>query len=289
MEINFELYKIFFVVANNKSISKGAEKLLISQPAVTQAIKNLEGQLGVTLFIRTKKGILLTTEGEELYNYIKEGMNYFINGTNKLLKLKNLEAGTIKIGASTSITENLLMPYIKEFHRLYPKVEIKIINELTDNLLKELRNGNIDIVIGSESFKKSKDLIFIPIKDIQYIFVSNKKETLTLEEILQNKLILQASPSVSRSVFNKFISDNNLCCNITMEVVSHKLVVEFVKNKMGIGYVVKDYVRQQLRHKELYEVKVSTRLPKRKIGYILRDGFTPSHAVKELVKIIKDT
>ena len=109
MEINFELYKIFYVVANNKSISKGAEKLLISQPAVTQAIKNLEGQLGITLFIRTKKGILLTTEGEELYNYIKEGMNYFINGTNKLLELKKLEAGTIKIGASTSITENLLM------------------------------------------------------------------------------------------------------------------------------------------------------------------------------------
>ena len=83
MNINFELYKIFYVVANNNSISKGAEVLMISQPAVTQSIKNLENQLNTTLFIRTKKGIVLTPEGKELYNYIKEGMYYFINGTNK--------------------------------------------------------------------------------------------------------------------------------------------------------------------------------------------------------------
>ena len=81
MNINFELYKIFCVVATNKSITKGAEVLMITQPAVTQAIQNLESTLNTTLFIRTKKGVILTNEGEELYKYIKEGINYFINGT----------------------------------------------------------------------------------------------------------------------------------------------------------------------------------------------------------------
>ena len=124
MDVNFELYKVFYVVANNKSISKGAEELLISQPAVTQSIRMLEGQLGVTLFVRTKKGVLLTDEGEELYKYVKEGMNYFINGHNKVTSLKQLNAGVLKIGASTSVTEHFLMPYLNKFHELYPNVEI---------------------------------------------------------------------------------------------------------------------------------------------------------------------
>ena len=74
MNINFELYKVFYYVANAKSISKGAENLNISQPAVTQSIKTLEDELNGKLFIRTPKGVILTHEGEILYNYIKEGM-----------------------------------------------------------------------------------------------------------------------------------------------------------------------------------------------------------------------
>ena len=86
MNINFELYKVFYEVANAKSISKGAEKLMISQPAVSQSIQTLENELGGKLFVRTPKGVVLTNEGEILFDYIKEGMNYFINGTNKIKK-----------------------------------------------------------------------------------------------------------------------------------------------------------------------------------------------------------
>ena len=111
MNVNFELYKVFYAVANEKSISKGAEKLMISQPAVTQSIKTLEGELGGTLFIRTPKGVTLTTEGIELYNYIDEGMKYFINGTNKFMSMKKLETGNINIGCTSTISEYFLMPY----------------------------------------------------------------------------------------------------------------------------------------------------------------------------------
>ena len=233
MEINFELYKIFYTVAINKSITKGAESLMISQPAVSQGIQNLENALNTTLFIRTKKGIILTKEGEELYKYIKEGMSYFINGTNKINELKNLNTGVIKIGASTSITENYLMKYIAKFHRLHPNIEIKIINDLTDNLLNELRNGNIDIVIGSHSFKENKDLKFNFLFNIEYIFVSNKQINLSIEELLNKNLILQRSPSIARTTFNEYLKQNNLCANISMEVVSHRLVVESVKSDLG--------------------------------------------------------
>ena len=282
MNVNFELYKIFYTVVNNKSISKGAEVLLISQPAVTQAIKNLESQLGVTLFIRTKKGISLTLEGKELYYYIKEGMNYFINGTNKLLELKNLESGTLRIGASTSITEHFLIKYINKYHELYPNIEIKIINELTDNLINDLRNGSLDIVISTETFKDNKDIVFNPLSDINYIFVSNKKDDKLNE---QSKLIIQSNPSIARNIFDNFIKENNIIFNNKMEVVSHRLVTELVKNNMGIGFVVKEYIKEDL-NKYLFEIKINKNIQKRKIGYSILNNLIPTSAVKKFIDVL---
>ena len=285
MNINFELYKIFYVVATNKSITKGAGVLMITQPAVTQTIQNLESTLNTTLFIRTKKGVILTNEGEELYKYIKEGINYFINGTNKLNELKKLDSGVIRIGASTSLTENYLMKYIAKYHRLHPNIEIKIINNLTDNLLKDLRNGSIDIVIGSK-FNENKDLKFSRLFDTEYIFVSNRKEDFSNKDILKEKLILQTYPSVLRSTFDEYLKRNNLYANVTMEVVSHKLVVESVLAGLGIGLVVKEYVKKELNNNKLYEIKTNVKLEKREVGYILKDNFILTYAVKEFIRII---
>ena len=287
MNINFELYKVFYSVANNGSISKASEELLISQPAVTQNIQSLEGQLGVTLFIRTKKGTVLTEEGKELYKYIKEGINYFVNGENKINNLKKLEEGTIRIGASTIITENFLMPYITQFHKLYPNIEIKLINNLTDNLLKQLRNGTIDIVIGGQFINNQKDLKFNFLKEISDIFVSNKKMELTINKLLKEDIIIQFNPSITRSNFDKFIKQNNLTFNPYMEVVSHRLVTEFVKNGMGIGVVTKEYIEKELNNNELYKIETNISLPKRNIGYIVLDNYVPSFAVKKLIDILK--
>ena len=286
MDVNFELYKVFYVVANNKSISKGAEELMISQPAVTQSIKMLEGQLGVTLFVRTKKGVILTDEGNELYKYVKEGMSYFVNGYNTVSSLKNLNSGVLKIGASTSVTEHFLMPFLKEFHRLYPKVEVKIVNLLTEVLIKELRNGNVDIVIGSNN-NIDKDLDFHVISEINDIFVSNKKIKLDVDELFQEKIIVQTAPSVSRNSFNEVIKKNNINFTPYMEVVSHHLVTELVKSGMGIGVVTKEYVLEDLKNNNLYEVDVNFLLPTRKLGYTLPKNTIPSYRVKAFIELLK--
>lgn len=286
MNINFELYKIFYVVGTNKSITKASSALMISQPAVSQGIQNLESALNTTLFIRTKKGVILTNEGEELYKYIKEGMNYFINGTNKINELKNLDSGVLRIGVSTSLTENYLMKYIAKFHRLHPNIEIKIINNLTDNLLSDLRNGNVDIVIGSK-FNENKDLKFNHLFSSEYIFVSNKKIDKTNYDVLKDKLILQVYPSVLRTTFDEYLKRNKLTANIVMEVVSHKLVVELVLAGLGIGLVVKEYVKEELSNNRLYEINTDINIGKREVGYILKDNYFPSYAVKEFIRILK--
>lgn len=258
MNINFELYKIFYEVANNGSISKGAMNLMISQPAVTQSIKTLESQLGGQLFIRTPKGVILTNEGKELYNYIKEGMNYFINGTNKFMSLKNLDDGIINIGASSSISEHFLMPYLKKFHDLYTNICINIINDLTDNLLKNLINGNLDIVIISNLHNNSnKDLEIKYISDLHDIFVGNKSyKNIKIKndnDFLKQDILLQKSPSITRENFNIFLKNNNLSCIPKMEVVSQGLLTKLAENGFGIALVTKEFIREKLNN-TLYEI-----------------------------------
>lgn len=281
MNINFELYKVFYEVAKSGSISKGAQNLMISQPAVSQSIQTLENELGGKLFVRTQKGVNLTNEGRELYSYIKDGMTYFINGTNKFMSLKSLESGVLNIGASASVSENYLMPYLNKFRNLYPNVKISIVNDLTDNLLKELRNGNLDIVIASIK-NDIKDLKVEYICELHDIFVSNKKDK--LDNL--NGILLQKSPSVTRKNFDKYIDANNLEFDCKMEIVSHRLLVNFIENGFGIGLVTKEYVKDKL-NKSLYEVDTKYKIPTRKLCYAIKDDVYPTFSTKKFIELLK--
>lgn len=281
MNINFELYKVFYEVANEGSISKGAEKLMISQPAVSQSIQTLEYELGGKLFTRTPKGVILTNEGKELYNYIKEGMNYFINGTNKFMSLKELDSGVLNIGATTTISENYLMPYLSKYHSLYPNVKINIVNELTENLFKELRNGNLDIIIASIP-ENIKDFKVEFICDLHDIFVSSKKEKL---DDLTN-LLLQKSPSMNRTNFNKYVEKYKISYSCKMEVVSHNLLVKLIENNFGIGLVTKEFVNDKLGN-NLFEVESKYSIPERKLSFAIKNDVYPTFTTRKFIELLK--
>ena len=291
MNINFELYKVFYEVANEKSISKGAEKLMISQPAVTQSIKTLEGELGGQLFIRTPKGVILTTEGEILYNYIKDGMSYFVNGANKFTSLKNLSSGVINIGATTIISEKFLMPYLKEFNNKYPNIIINVVNDLTDNLTKKLRNGDLDIVIMSINNNTNiKDLKLKEITFLNDIFVGSEKyknkKIESIEDLLKEDILLQKYPSVSRTNFNNYLKEYNLSCIPKMEVVSHSLLTSFTENGFGIGLLTKEFITDKL-NKTLFEIKTGVNIPKRTLVYATKSNSIPSFTTVKFIEILK--
>ena len=146
MNINYEAYKIFYNFAINESISKTADKLLISQPAVSYQIKTLEDQLGITLFIRTKKGVKLTNEGKVFFEYVKNGIENFTNGENMLTNLKNLDYGNIRIWASATVSKHVLMPYLEKFHERYPNIDIEIVNSLLIAILSVVLWLDIQII-----------------------------------------------------------------------------------------------------------------------------------------------
>lgn len=292
MNINYEAYKIFYHVAVNGSISKAAQKLLISQPAVTWHLQNLESNLGITLFIRTKKGVKLTEEGEMFFKYIKRGIENFTNGENMLTNLKNLDYGSIRIGASTTVSEHVLMPYLEKFHEKYPNIDIQIVNTLTSDLLTELRNGNLDMLLLNLPMNENKDLKIQKIMDVQDIFVGNKKYydlcngSLNLEELNNHPLLFQKSPSNTRQYLDNYLKNNNVILHPKTEIVSYNLIMEFVKSGFGIGYATKEFIKEELKNKNLYEIKINPKVPKRYIGIVTLNQSVPNYSVKKLIKIM---
>ncbi len=281
MNINFALFKVFYAVASCGSISKGAEKLMISQPAVTQSIHTLEEQLGGRLFIRTPKGVVLTDEGKTLYSYVREGMDYFVNGTNKFLSLKNLDSGVLNIGVTTVLCENLLMDVLKTFHEKYPNVVLNIYNDLTENLVKKLRNGDLDIIIISMMEGDFKDIEYHPICKVHDVFVGTEKYkniVLDLNNIDKMDIIMQKNPSIMRRNFEYSIKRS---FSPKMEVVSHALVCKFVKAGFGIGLVTREFVSD-----ELFEIKCKFPIHSRDVVYGIKHDRESSFSCLEFIKII---
>lgn len=292
MNVDYESYKIFYYVAINRSISKAAQTLLVSQPAITWHIKNLEEQLGFTLFIRTKKGVTLTEQGEVLFNYVKKGVESFINGENALTNMRNLDFGLIRIGASTTVSRHVLMPYLEVFHEKYPNIDIKIVNDLTDNLLSELRNGNLDMLILNMPMKESKDLVIKEVMEVHDIFVGNKKYfdmtkgKVNLNDLKNYPLLFQKSPSNTRAFLDKYLKDNNIILTPKTEIVSYNLIMDFVKVGFGIGYATKEFIQSELDNNTLYEIKVTPEIPKRYIGIATLNNSVANFSVNKLLEII---
>ena len=293
MNINFELYRIFYVVANHSNITKASEELNISQPAISKSIKSLEEQLGGKLFIRTKKGVILTEEGKEFYKYIKHAIEYINNAENKFTDLINLECGCIKIGINTTLTKEFLLPYLEKFNTLFPKIDIQIITDLTSNLMQKLRNGLIDIVIFNINDKEyGNEIEIIKCRKITDCFVVNNKykdlinKELSLSDLNNYPLILQAKGSNTRCFLDKLGQDNNIIFKPHIELTSYSLVSCFAKIGLGIGYVTKDYIKNELDNKELYELKIKEKIPSRYIGIALSKNHIPNFSTKKLIEII---
>lgn len=289
MNIDYELYRIFYIVAKNGNITRSSKELLISEPAVSKSIKNLEGYLGAPLFTRTKKGVNLTTEGVTLYEYISKGIEYFKSGEAKFNELINLESGTIRIGINTTLTKEFLMPYLETFHKLYPNINIEIRTNLTSELKSMLKDGLIDMHILNLTNEETKnDFNIIKCKTITDCFVSNKpiKEKISIKELNNYPLILQDKNSNTRKFLDDFANKYEITLKPKIEIGSYYLVSEFSRIGLGIGYVTKNYIKNNLDNKELFIVPIKEKIPSREIGILLNKNTTPNFSTKELIKII---
>ena len=295
MNIDYELYKIFYEVANSGNITHASQKLNISQPAISKSIKNLEAQLGGELFVRTQKGVVLTEEGKIFYNHIKSAINNITNAENEFSNLINLNTGSIRIGVSTTITEKYLLPYLKKFHKLYPNITIHMYTDISNELLDKLKNGNIDLAIVHVIDKDyGNDIDINKIKKIHSCFVVNESykkligNPISIKKLANYPIILQTKGSNSRDYIEKIETDNGVIFNNNIESSSYTLISEFAKMGLGVGISTKEYIEKDLNNKSLFEVQLKEKLPDRFIAIATLKNQITSFSTKKLIEIIKE-
>ena len=290
MNVDLELYRVFYVVAKNKHMTKASEELHISQPAISQSIKKLEEQLGGILFLRSNKGMQLTEEGKMFYEYVKGALTLINNAENEFTSFKNLSKGEIKIGCSTTLTKLILIDVLKKFHKEYPNININITNDLTSNLIKNLKIGKLDFVIFNEINVKENSLYLEKIKELKQGFIYNPdfyKDNVTNFEDLNNlPLILQKGESNSRKLLDYIALKNNVKLIPKMEVVSQELITEFTNIGLGVGFAIIDLARRN--YKNLKELKINKKIPDINIYLATNNSLSLTFASKKFIEYLKN-
>jgi len=291
MVVKLELYRVFCEVAKQKSLSKAASSLYMTQPAVSQSIAQLERELGLRLFTRTSKGVILTNEGKLLFEYANSAINLINKGEEKLEEWKNLSAGELKIGVGDTISRYFLLPYLEKFHKLYSNIKLKIMNKTTLELCALVKSGEIDIAICNLPIEEPA-LEIIKIMDIHDIFVCGNvykeklSSALSLKELSNLPLILLEPKSNSRRYVEKFFLSKGISIKPEIELGSHDLLLEFARINLGVSCVIREFSQEYLKKKELFEIKLNENIPERSIGICFLKSVSLSPTSERFVQIL---
>ncbi len=293
MKENLERYRIFYYAALCGNITAAAEKLYISQPAVSQSLKQLESSLGCALFLRTPKGVALTAEGKTLYRYVAKGMEQFTLGEKRLEAQLSLDCGVVYIGASDMTLEFFLLPFLERFHSLYPKIRVNVTNGPTPETLGKLENDIIDFGVVTEPFAVSGGVEVVPVREIEDIFICGggfrglTEDILTPEKLLRLPLpliMLEKNTSTRRYIddcFKRFGAEPAP----EFELATSGLIVQFVKRDLGIGCVVSDFAENAIAEQSVYRIALDKPFPKRRMC-IVKKASVNSKAAEKLLELL---
>jgi len=291
---NLEYYKAFYYVARAGSVSRAAKELSISQPAVSQAIKQLENFLGVELFQRASRGVRLTGEGQLLFTYVAKGYEQIELGVQKVRQMQNLELGEIRIGASDMTLQFYLLPYLERFHESYPDIKVIVTNAPTPETLGFLEEGRIDFGIVSTPFAERAEVEAKPVREIEDVFVagrrftSYKNRTLDLQELETLPLIFLEKNTSTRSYMDKYLMQNNVSVQPEFELATSDMIVQFAQRNLGVGCVVRDFARESLESGQLFELRFNKMIPKRQFCVVRSTKLSISAAAQRLYEMLEE-
>lgn len=293
MNISLEYYKIFYYTAKAGSVTMAAEELSVSQPAVSQAIRQLERSVGMPLFVRTGKGVRLTAAGEILYSYVQKGYESILMGETKLKEMQGLESGEIRIGASDMTLRFFLLPYLQRFHESYPKIKLTVTNGPTPETLRHMQEGRIDFAVVTDPITRHEEMELIAVRKIHDTFVAGykfwefKNRIITLKELEKLPLICLEKNTSTRRYMDQFLKENGVAVHPEIELATSDMIVQFAKRNLGVASVVYDFAEEALERGELFELKIQKKIPERSICIALGNHQPLSGAAQKLIDMIQ--
>ncbi|MDO4311784.1 MAG: LysR family transcriptional regulator [Eubacteriales bacterium] len=293
MKINYEYYRFFYYVAKYRNFTQAAAALMNNQPNVTRTIKNLESDLGCTLFIRSNRGVKLTPEGEKLYAHIRIAVEQIEMGEELLSMDRGLRSGVISIGASEVALRCFLLPVLNEFHRLYPGVRLHITNQPTPQPVSALRNGLADLAVVTTPTGDVKSLKVQNVREYREVAVCGavfsrlKEKPVSLQELSEHSIISLDVHTTTYDFYRKWFAKYGLSFAPDIEVATADQILPMVKNNLGIGFVPEDFLRDE-DCRNVFRLDMIEEFPVRSICYIKRADQPLSVAAKELERMIME-
>ena len=321
---NLNYYRIFYEVAKTGSISKAAENLFISQPAVSKSVSNLESSLNTVLLNRSSKGVSLNDEGAILYNHLKTAFESINRAEDELGRISELGIGELRIGVSTSLCKHILLSYLKDFIAKSPHIKIEINCHSTFNTIRQLQEGNVDIGMICET-KLPPEFKYIPVSEVHDIFIASeaylenlsvressyekeitnpwllagnvtslamnksspkKSPTMSTRDILEkSNLMLLEKQNISRMHIDKYMYNNDINPGQILEINNMDLLIDFAAIGMGVSAVVKEFATKELKSKKVIELPLKPPVPTRTIGFAMKRNMDKNSPAIKLVEM----
>ncbi len=288
MDINYELYKVFYYVATTLSFSEASKQLFISQSAVSQSIKALEKKLEQTLFIRSTKRVQLTPEGEILLRHIEPAMNLIRRGEAQLTDIAST-GGQIRIGASDTTCRYFLVPFLERFHKEFPNAHITVMNGTSIQCVDFLENGQVDIIIINYPNSHLSNLYSLKkIKKFQDVFVANlsfsdlRDRKVTLKELQEYPILMLDKRSTTSEFLHNLFQQEHLDLVPEIELSSNDLLIDLARIGLGIAFVPDFCIDDKLD--SLFCVDLKNQLPERELAIVYNTHVPISNATQEFLK-----
>ena len=255
MDINYELYKVFYYVADTLSFSEASKQLFISQSAVSQSIKALEKKLDQVLFIRSTKKVQLTPEGEILLRHIEPAINLIKRGESQIME---------------TACRYFLVPYLERFHKAFPNAHIKVTNATSIKCTELLENGQVDLIVANypnvylgslASFRKIRDFHDVFIANQSFAELQGKK--LSLKELQRYPIIMLDRKSTTSEFLHSLFQQHQLDLVPEIELSSNDLLIDLARIGLGIAFIP-DYCVPK-NSDQLFVVQTEEQLPKRQL------------------------
>lgn len=289
MDINYELYKVFYHVASCLSFSEASKKLFISQSAVSQSIKVLEKKLNQPLFIRSTKKVQLTPEGEILLRHIEPAINLIQRGESQVIESGNLGGGQLRIGASDTICRYFLVPFLSRFHKEYPNIHIKVTNQTSIGCVDLLENGAVDLIITNyPNARLGSGNRILQIKSFTDCFIADRKfypelekQTFTFKDLLDYPILMLDRNSTTSEFLHSMFQQHQLDLVPEIELSSNDLLLDLARIGLGIAFVP-DYCLED-NAGDLFQLNLSQKLPDRQLALVYSEHVPVSNASREFM------
>lgn len=290
--MNYNYLKYFYTVSKCKSISKAAEELNVTQPAVSRIISTLEEEYKIKLFERYKNGVALTKEGQNLFNAIENPFFELERLEESILSGEAMQETIIHVGATATSLSCYLFKHLENIKKLFPTVKFQIHTDSSSNLLELVKKGAVDFAFITTPFKEDDELETYPVQTLHHDLVApisykdKIKGIVSIKQLKDYPFILLGKDMQFREHIEKYLKDNHVTINPAYETDTSGILISFVEHDCGLTFLPSEMVEKSKQEHKCFAVQLKEEIPDRYVTFILKKNRKHSQIADKIKQTI---